>query len=252
MSRRIFSWTKASGRPFRNQSGLRPANIISTPNSYAVALALPISRFEEKQVGRICDRPAGMILAAKPQVEDAQPKFLTKWSACPRSIIMPDKKTMERAKQDKQKGKSPTTQAGEFVREEIHHVREGKHGARSPQQAIAIGFRRRAGPASTCRHPKRERFPRRRARAPRAPMIGGTVHRPSASLPPVDQKPSTSAGTRREPCGLGRGPVETNQSRRRHRTGPIVRPRPKGRSHEGARWLSRAAQKAARTRAARA
>lgn len=60
---------------------------------------------------------------------------------------MPDRKTLERAQQDKRNGKSPSTQAGEFVREEIHHVREGKHGARSPQQAIAIGLSkaRRAG-----------------------------------------------------------------------------------------------------------
>jgi hypothetical protein len=60
---------------------------------------------------------------------------------------MPDKETVERAREDAREGKSPSTQAGEFVREEIHHVREGKHGARSPQQAIAIGLSkaRRAG-----------------------------------------------------------------------------------------------------------
>jgi hypothetical protein len=60
---------------------------------------------------------------------------------------MPERRTQDRARQDKAKGKAPTTQAGEFVREEIHHVREGKHGARSPQQAIAIGLSkaRRAG-----------------------------------------------------------------------------------------------------------
>src|SRR3954468_13335250 len=60
---------------------------------------------------------------------------------------MPDKETLERAQRDKEEGKSPSTQAGEFVREEIHHVREGKHGARSPKQAIAIGLSkaRRAG-----------------------------------------------------------------------------------------------------------
>jgi len=62
-------------------------------------------------------------------------------------FTMPDRKTLERAQQDKRDGKSPSTQAGEFVREEIHHVRQGKHGARSPQQAIAIGLSkaRRAG-----------------------------------------------------------------------------------------------------------
>lgn len=60
---------------------------------------------------------------------------------------MPEKETIERAKKDKREGKSPSTQAGEFVREEIEHVREGKHGARSTQQAIAIGLSeaRRAG-----------------------------------------------------------------------------------------------------------
>ncbi len=60
---------------------------------------------------------------------------------------MPQKKTTERAKKDKAEGKAPSTQAGEFVREEMEHIREGKHGARSPQQAIAIGLSkaRRAG-----------------------------------------------------------------------------------------------------------
>ena len=59
---------------------------------------------------------------------------------------MPDRETLERAREDAREGKSPSTQA-EFVREEIHHIREGKHGARSPQQAIAIGLSeaRRAG-----------------------------------------------------------------------------------------------------------
>ena len=60
---------------------------------------------------------------------------------------MPEKKTLERARKDKAEGKAPTTQAGEFVREEMEHIREGKHGASSPQQAIAIGLSkaRRAG-----------------------------------------------------------------------------------------------------------
>ena len=53
---------------------------------------------------------------------------------------MPEKETIERAQRDKREGKSPSTQAGEFVREEIEHVREGKHGARSARQAIAIGL----------------------------------------------------------------------------------------------------------------
>jgi len=60
---------------------------------------------------------------------------------------MPDKETIERAHKDEREGKSPSTQAGEFVREEMHHIREGKHGAASTKQAIAIGLSkaRRAG-----------------------------------------------------------------------------------------------------------
>ena len=60
---------------------------------------------------------------------------------------MPDKETLERAREDAREGKSPSTQAGEFVREEMDHIREGKHGAASTKQAIAIGLSkaRRAG-----------------------------------------------------------------------------------------------------------
>lgn len=53
---------------------------------------------------------------------------------------MPERETLERAREDAREGKSPSTQAGEFVREEIHHVREGKHGVRNAKQAIAIGL----------------------------------------------------------------------------------------------------------------
>ena len=83
---------------------------------------------------------------------------------------MPDKKTLERAKEDKREGKSPSTQAGEFVREEMEHIREGKHGARSAKQAIAIGLSkaRRAGVA--LKVPRKERCPSKRAAAPNTTM----------------------------------------------------------------------------------
>jgi hypothetical protein len=60
---------------------------------------------------------------------------------------MPQKETIQKARKDAREGKAPSTQAGEFVREEMHHVREGKHGARSTKQTIAIGLSkaRRAG-----------------------------------------------------------------------------------------------------------
>lgn len=60
---------------------------------------------------------------------------------------MPEERTIERAREDAREGKAPSTQAGEFVREEMDHIREGKHGARNTKQAIAIGLSkaRRAG-----------------------------------------------------------------------------------------------------------
>src|SRR5437763_1188408 len=69
------------------------------------------------------------------------------WVPLKRIQTMPWKQTVEKAKKDKREGKAPSTQAGEFVHEQIEKVRQGKHGARSPQQAIAIGLSeaRRAG-----------------------------------------------------------------------------------------------------------
>ena len=91
---------------------------------------------------------------------------------------MPEKATRERAQRARRQGKAPTTQAGEFVREEIEHVREGKHGARSAKQAIAIGLSkaRRAGvrlkppkgvSAETRRRAARDSRKGRSARRPR-------------------------------------------------------------------------------------
>ena len=74
---------------------------------------------------------------------------------------MPEKKTIERARKDAREGKAPSTQAGEFVHEEINHIREGKHGARSAKQAIAIGLSkaRRAGVAINLPASSRGRTP---------------------------------------------------------------------------------------------
>ena len=85
----------------------------------------------------------------RPPPDSANPRrsrFLQRRTR-PGGTTMPEKKTLERARRDRRRGKAPSTQAGEFVREEIEHVREGKHGARSTKQAIAIGLSkaRRAG-----------------------------------------------------------------------------------------------------------
>ena len=95
-----------------------------------------------------------------------------------------EKEVKERAERDRREGMSPSSQAGEFVREEIHHVREGKHGARSTKQAIAIGLSkaRRAGvklPASeSASDETREQAARDRA-AGRKKARGGRPSRAS-------------------------------------------------------------------------
>lgn len=70
---------------------------------------------------------------------------------------MPEKETIEKAEQRKREGKAPSTQAGEFVREEMRHVREGKHGARSTKQAIAIALSKARRAGVKLRPPKKEK-----------------------------------------------------------------------------------------------
>src|SRR5262249_62133312 len=79
--------------------------------------------------------------------------------------IMPEKRTIERARKDEEEGKSPSTQAGEFVREEMEHVREGKHGARNTKQAIAIGLSKARRAGAPLKPPKRRASTRTRRRA---------------------------------------------------------------------------------------
>lgn len=95
---------------------------------------------------------------------------------------MPDKETMQRVRRDKAQGKAPSTQAGEFVREEIDHIREGKHGARSTKQAIAIGLSkaRRAGVA--LKPPEKGKTSERTRRSAKRAYAEGrraTTHAPS-------------------------------------------------------------------------
>ena len=76
-------------------------------------------------------------------------------------IVMPEKETLERAEQDKQEGKSASTQAGEFVREEMDHVREGKHGVKNTKQAIAIGLNKARAAGVDLKPPKKGRTSRK-------------------------------------------------------------------------------------------
>jgi hypothetical protein len=183
---------------------------------------------------------------------------------------MPEKKTIERAKKGKQEGKSPTTQAGEFVREEIHHVREGKHGARSAKQAIAIGLSkaRRAGvdlpPPEKGKVSEKTRKSAKRAyevgqgeppkRAPsekRSRAIHRALEREgkqAASGAALSKQAKTAARNRTagERSAAAQKAVETKGPAERHEAAQKA-VRTKGRT-----GLRRAARKAARTRTAHA
>ena len=110
---------------------------------------------------------------------------------------MPERKTLERARKAKREGKAPTTQAGEFVREEMEHIREGKHGARSTKQAIAIGLSKARRAGVKLKPPKKGRASARtRKSASRAYRAGqsGTRKKPTAK-----RSRATSRALKREP-----------------------------------------------------
>ncbi|TAK81310.1 MAG: transcription elongation factor [Betaproteobacteria bacterium] len=111
---------------------------------------------------------------------------------------MPEKRTVARARRKARAGKAPTTQAGEFVREEIHHVRERKHGARSAKQAIAIGLSkaRRAG----------VKLP------PRGRKVSKAKHRPSSR-----RSHAVKRALRREPHRTASRKALSRQTRRASR-----------------------------------
>jgi hypothetical protein len=166
---------------------------------------------------------------------------------------MPEKRTIERARRDKREGKSPSTQAGEFVREEIHHIREGKHGAKSAKQAIAIGLSkaRRAGVKMP---PPRPGTVSKRARAEirRATRAGAkrSKRRPS---------PARARGATRRLRRYGRSAASKEALSRHAREvarqrGPRLRRAAarKAVRTKGPAKRRAAARKAARTRAARA
>src|SRR5436305_6667649 len=91
---------------------------------------------------------------------------------------MPEKKTLERARRDRRQGKSASTQAGEFVREEMHHIRQGKHGARSSKQAIAIGLSKARRAGVPLRPPAKGQASRKTRRSAMSAYRKGQRHQP--------------------------------------------------------------------------
>jgi hypothetical protein len=167
---------------------------------------------------------------------------------------MPEKQTLERARRDKREGKAPSTQAGEFIKEEMDHIREGKHGARSAKQAIAIGLSkaRRAGvdlpPPGKGRSSKetRQSAARDYARGHGAPARRKSTAKRSRASAQALKREGTSAASHRALAKQTRA-----AARRRPRSERSAAAR-KAAGTKGSAQRSASARKAARTREARA
>jgi hypothetical protein len=125
---------------------------------------------------------------------------------------MPEKRTVQRARRKARQRKSPSTQAAEFVREEIHHVREGKHGARSTKQAIAIGLSKARRAGVPLQRKKGIKVPKRSARPSR--------RRSAASLRRLKREPRRAASHRAlsrqaHQSARQRGPADRQRAGRR-------------------------------------
>ena len=161
---------------------------------------------------------------------------------------MPERRTMQKARKDKRAGKSTTTQAGEFVHEEIRKVRRGQHGARSPQQAVAIGLSkaRRAGvPLRPPRKGKAKASTRRSA---------GYAYEAGQGKRKTRWRPRVSQVLKREPRSTTSRAALSKQARRaasRRSATARSAAASKASKTKGARGRSAAAKKAGRTRARR-
>ncbi len=161
---------------------------------------------------------------------------------------MAEKKTMERARRDAQKGKAPSTQAGEFVREEMEHIRKGKHGARSTKQAIAIGLSKARRAGVPLRPPKKGSTSEKTRKSAERAYEKGQAHEP---VSPARSRAREKA-LEREPHQAASRSALSRQARlaarRRSAADRSAAARQAART-KGPRGRSAAAKKAARTRA---
>jgi hypothetical protein len=162
---------------------------------------------------------------------------------------MPEKETLERAERDKEQGKSPSTQAGEFIREEMHHIRGGKHGASSPQQAIAIGLSKARRAGVKLGAPKRGRSSSKARKHAQRDLAKGRSHNRHTSR---TRSRATTNALKREPRSSASHSALSHQTRssaRRRGRASRHRAAMKAVRTKGKAGLRRAGQKAARTRA---
>jgi len=165
---------------------------------------------------------------------------------------MPDKTTIERARKDRRQGKAPTTQAGEFVREEIEKIRRGEHGARSPEQAIAIGLSQARRAGVPLRPPRKGQVKERTRRSAEYAYEAGQHKRRTRRRPRVAR--AVKRALEREPrATVSRGALSRHAKRAAARRTAADRSAAarKATRTKTRRGRSTAAKKAARTRARR-
>ena len=165
---------------------------------------------------------------------------------------MPEKQTVERASHAKRKGKSASTQAGEFVREEMHHIREGKHGARSTKQAIAIGLSKARRAGVNLPPPEKGTVSEKTRRSAKRAYEAGQRRKPKTSR---RRSRASELALKREPRKAASSKALSRQARsaarKRTRIERATSARRAARTKGRGGRRSAAARKAARTRARR-
>jgi len=165
---------------------------------------------------------------------------------------MPERRIIEKARKDKREGKSASTQAGEFVHEEIREIRQGKHGARSPEQAIAIGLSKARRAGVDLPPPQPGKVKGRTLKSARYAYEAGQGLRKTRRRPKVAN--AVSAVMKREPKSTAsHAALSQHAKRAASRRSPVERSSAarKAATTKGPQLRSAAARKAARTRASR-
>ena len=138
---------------------------------------------------------------------------------------MPEKSTLERARKDREEGKSPSTQAGEFVREEMDHIREGKHGARSTKQAIAIGLSKARRAGVDLNPPKTGKTSESTRKSAQRDLAKGRKAKTGAKKKSVARSRATTLALKREPRQAASKSALSRQAktaaRKRKQSGPV-------------------------------
>jgi hypothetical protein len=160
---------------------------------------------------------------------------------------MPERKTIERAKKDQLEGKAPSTQAGEFIREEMEHIRKGKHGARSAKQAIAIGLSKARRAGISLKPPAKGRVSEKSRKSAESAYEKGQTHTPksktrSAARKKALKKEPRTAASHTALSRQAHAAAKSRSSAERSRAAK------KAAETKGPKIRSEAAKKAARTR----